>query len=244
MRITPRRVVALASAVGLMAAVGVVLATSSATTSSYSSADLPRPASAPPPPRRGDPFTRSRLLATPTTRPEPDLERLGSVIHLADKPNPRGRTSSVAEARPDQRAGCPITRPGGPRPPRVALQNLGQPMGRASDPGWYGNGVLWTELPPGLPADRADLRTWGPHHTPMVGLKVGWNRALPGAVSITAHPLHGSPALFIAQTSTVQEYGPRGFIPSGLEFARPGCWRVTARLGDHVLPVVLDVPSP
>jgi len=137
---------------------------------------------------------------------------------------------------------CPVTPPSGPRPPRVALQNLGQPMGSASDPGWYGNGTLWTELPPGLPANLADLRTTGPGGASMIGLKVGWNRARPGAVSITARPLHGPPARFIAHVGTVSEYGPTGFVPSNLMFGRAGCWQITARLGDHVLPVVVDIP--
>jgi hypothetical protein len=35
---------------------------------------------------------------------------------------------------------CPVTKPRGGPPPRRALLNLGQPIAKASDPGWYGNG--------------------------------------------------------------------------------------------------------
>lgn len=139
---------------------------------------------------------------------------------------------------------CPVTPPGGPRPPRVALENFGQPMASASSPGWYGNGALWTELPPGLPANLAALRTTGPNGVPMIGIKMGWNRALPGAVTVAARPLHGPAAEFTAHVGTVQEYGRRGFVTSELLFGRPGCWRITARLGRHVLPLVVDIPSP
>ena len=44
-------------------------------------------------------------------------------------------------------AGCPASTPAGPRPPRHALLNFGTLMAHPSDPGWYGNGVLWTVLP-------------------------------------------------------------------------------------------------
>ena len=139
---------------------------------------------------------------------------------------------------------CPATSPGGPRPPRIALENLGQPLGNPTDPGWYGNGTLWTTVPPGLPAKLADLRTTGPDGASMIGLKLGWNRARPGAVKITARPLQGPAARFIAQVGTVQQYGAVGFVPSNLLFGRPGCWRIIARLGDRALPLVVDVPSP
>src|SRR5579862_1204148 len=127
---------------------------------------------------------------------------------------------------------CPVTSPGGPRPTRLALENLGQPLGNPTDAGWYGNGTLWTTVPPGLPADLAELRTTGPGRVSMIGIKMGWQRARPGAVSITARPVHGPPARFIARVGTVQQYGRLGFVPSNLMFERAGCWRITARLAN------------
>ena len=134
------------------------------------------------------------------------------------------------------RAACATTKPHGPRPPRIALLNLGDPIARASDPGWYGNGALWTELPPPTQVSRDP-------HSGMLGIKMGWFRARPGLVTITARPVHGPPARFSAHVGTPQEYGPTGFAASGLEFARPGCWQLRARLAGHVLALLLYVPS-
>lgn len=131
-------------------------------------------------------------------------------------------------------ATCPITKPTGPPPPRRALLNLSDPIAIASAPGWYGNGALWTELPPPTQSTRDP-------QTGLLGIKMGWFRARTGLVTITATPLHGPPARFIAQVGTPQEYGPTGFTASGLQFGRPGCWQLHAHLAGRVLTVVLYV---
>jgi hypothetical protein len=127
--------------------------------------------------------------------------------------------------------------PGGPPPPQNALLNLGQPIAKASDPGWYGNGTLWTSLRPPI-----SFRRDGRHG--MLVTKIGWFRARPGGVTIMAEPVRGPPARFRADVGTSQSYGATGFAPSILEFGRFGCWRLRARLGDRVLTVVLDVSGP
>jgi hypothetical protein len=133
--------------------------------------------------------------------------------------------------------GCPITHPGGPRPPRRALLNFGTPMTRPSDPSLYGNGTLWTALPWGAPVVRDP-------HTGMLGIKVPWFRAHNGLVTITASPLTAPSARFSASVGTPQEYGPTGFAASGLAFGRPGCWRLRASLAGRILTVVVNVPRP
>lgn len=138
-------------------------------------------------------------------------------------------------SRAGNRGACPITRPSGPRPPRGALLNFGNPIASASAPGWYGNGALWTQLP--APSQFArDPRA----HT--IGLKIGWFRARPGGVTVEARPLGSRPAPFLAQVGTPAEYGPTGFVASGLHFGRPGCWRLRAHLAGTVLTVMLHVP--
>jgi hypothetical protein len=135
----------------------------------------------------------------------------------------------------NDRAACPTTQPGGPRPPRFALLNFGNPIASESDPGWYGNGALWTRLQP-------QTRFLRDRQTGKIGHKLGWFRARRGLVTVTGKPLHGPPARFSAQVGTPQEYGPTGFAAGGLEFGRPGCWQVRAQLAGRVLTLVLKVP--
>jgi hypothetical protein len=132
------------------------------------------------------------------------------------------------------RAGCPISTPAGPRPPHRALLNFGDPIARASDPGWYGNGLLWTLLPL---FSAQSLR--GPGG--MVHLKIPWFRAQTGDVTIEAGPVGGPPARFNAQVGTPAEYGRYGFAPSILQFGRPGCWKLHAHLASRVLTLVVRV---
>ena len=131
-------------------------------------------------------------------------------------------------------AGCPVSTPAGPRPPHRALLNFGDPIARVSDPGWYGNGVLWTQLPlfPGQSL-----------HGPgaMVHLKIPWFRARTGDVTIRAEPVGGPPARFSAHVGTPAEYGDYGFAPSILQFGRPGCWKLHAHLASRVLTLVVRV---
>lgn len=130
-------------------------------------------------------------------------------------------------------SGCPVSKPGGPPPPANALLNGGTPIAKTSDPGWYGNGVLWTNLP------------WATQfiRTPsgLLSTKVPWFRARAGAVAIDARPLHGPPARFAASVGTPVSYGPTGFSPSILAFGRTGCWAVHAHLDGRALDVVMQV---
>ena len=74
--------------------------------------------------------------------------------------------------------------------------------------------------------------------------KMGWFRARPGEVTITARPVDGPPARFEAEVGPLASYGPTGFVPSVLAFGRAGCWQLNAKLEDHVLRVVLAISRP
>jgi hypothetical protein len=76
---------------------------------------------------------------------------------------------------------------------------------------------------------------------PWVRLKIPWFRAQTGSIRIDAAPLNGPPARFSADVGTPAEYGRYGFAPSILQFGRPGCWRLHARLASHVLTLVVRV---
>jgi hypothetical protein len=113
------------------------------------------------------------------------------------------------------------------------MMNFDTPIAKPSDPGWYGNGVLWTQFPRG---GFDFLRGPGGRLT----LKMPWFRASRGPVTIDGRPLHGAPARLRARVNA-GDYGPYGFVPAGLVFGRPGCWLLRAHLAGHVLVVVLDV---
>ena len=130
---------------------------------------------------------------------------------------------------------CPVTRSSGKEPPRRARLNFGSVLA-TSKTGWVGSGGLWAELP-----DHGVLLTILNPDTRLYETKFGWFRAAPGQVSVTGTPVGGLPASFHAEVGTVPEYGPTGFTPSGLQFAHPGCWRLTGALGTSRLSLVIMV---
>ena len=129
---------------------------------------------------------------------------------------------------------CPVTRPTGPRPPRMALLNFSSPIGNPTAHDWYGNGSLWTNVPAAGPNRQG---RW-------LVTKVGWFRAVPGNVHVTGSLLDGQPARFRASTGSSASYGATGSTPSLLLFGQPGCWVVKGRLGRSVLRVVMRVDAP
>jgi hypothetical protein len=145
-----------------------------------------------------------------------------------------GATSRVTVTSPN--GACPVSAPAGPRPPYRALLNFGDVMARPSDPGWYGNGVLWTVLP----WTNQTIRDRGT----AVHMKIPWFRAHAGEVSISAAPVSGPPARFRASVGSNASYGSTGFAPSILQFSRPGCWRLHAHLASRVLTLVVRVSPP
>jgi len=93
----------------------------------------------------------------------------------------------------------------------------------------YGNGKLWVgglgahgviAVGPGY-LDRRDR----------VGWKFGWWRVVPGQLHITGRRLDG-PGRLTSDAGTVAEYGPKGFVASGVTFSDAGCWRLTGKVGE------------
>jgi hypothetical protein len=115
------------------------------------------------------------------------------------------------------------------------MLNFGDLIGNPSDPGLYGNGVLWTVLP------WTNQTIRGPGRA--IHMKIPWFRAQTGTVTISAAPLGGPPARFRAFVGSPASYGATGFAPSILQFGRPGCWRLQAHLASRVLTLVVRVPA-
>jgi hypothetical protein len=65
-----------------------------------------------------------------------------------------------------------------------------------------------------------------------LGMKFGWTRGVPGKIRISGHRLDGDAAPLRAVVS--DGYGDLGFQATMLIFPTPGCWHVTAQVGDRV----------
>jgi hypothetical protein len=64
-----------------------------------------------------------------------------------------------------------------------------------------------------------------------VSWKFGWWRVVPGNLRITGRRLDG-PGRLTSDAGTVAEYGPKGFVASGVAFSVPGCWQLTGKVGE------------
>jgi hypothetical protein len=133
---------------------------------------------------------------------------------------------------------CPVTTPGTAFPPKKARMNFDSVL-TSDRTGWVGSGALWTQLPPNSVIEAV----WD-SDTYLMRTKLGWFRAVPGNVKVSGVSLEAPAAVFQSDVGTVPEYGPTGFTPSGLEFGRPGCWRITGALGRARLTVIVDVVPP
>lgn len=64
-----------------------------------------------------------------------------------------------------------------------------------------------------------------------LGMKFGWTRGVRGKLRVTGHRLDGdAPPLRLEANDG---YGDIGFQASYLIFPTPGCWEVTAQVGEH-----------
>jgi hypothetical protein len=107
------------------------------------------------------------------------------------------------------------------------------------DDSTYGNDALQVGLPP------AGTFTFEPGGAGFVatsdgalGIKVGWNRLIPGHLRIEGRRLDAvaPPLRFHAPP-----YGDTGFQASSVIFPTPGCWEVTGSIGDASLTFVVLV---
>jgi hypothetical protein len=63
-----------------------------------------------------------------------------------------------------------------------------------------------------------------------LGMKFGWTRGVPGTLAVAGRRLDGAAPPLIFETNN--GYGSVGFQASYLIFPTPGCWEVTARVGE------------
>ena len=109
----------------------------------------------------------------------------------------------------------------------------------------YGNSLL-SLGPFGLwPEGTVVFRPGGAGFTTLdgsLGMKFGWTRGVPGALSVSGRRLDApAPPL---RFETTAGYGDVGFQPSYLIFSSPGCWEVTAQIatrGDSRLVFITKV---
>lgn len=118
---------------------------------------------------------------------------------------------------------CPVTAPNGSAPP-----------GERSAPHWHGNGVLWTGLAPNHGIGQ--LQDDGSYFD-----KLRWTTIVYHLLSFRAVRLDATapPALWKAN-----EGGSAGSWATAVWFSSAGCWRLTARVGDVSLSVVVRVGPP
>ena len=72
-----------------------------------------------------------------------------------------------------------------------------------------------------------------------LGMKFGWRRGVRGRLTISGRRLD-APALPL-RAQIPDGYGDLGFQATYLIFSTPGCWEVTARVGDAALTFVTNV---
>ncbi|HEY7196018.1 MAG TPA: hypothetical protein VH306_02400 [Gaiellaceae bacterium] len=138
--------------------------------------------------------------------------------------------TTAAESPPQRaadtgRGACPLTLPNGRHP-----------SGQSDTGSSYGNGRLWTEFWPHNVVIATDDQV---AKDGTIGMKWPWWRGARGRLHVSGKRLDGPAAPLRADIP--DGYGPTGFQASGLYFAKEGCWRVTARVGDATLTFVTVV---
>ena len=67
-----------------------------------------------------------------------------------------------------------------------------------------------------------------------LGMKFGWTRGIPGKFNVTGRRIDGDAPPLRFHTNQTNDAHSSGFIASYLIFPAPGCWEVTAQIGDRV----------
>jgi hypothetical protein len=66
-----------------------------------------------------------------------------------------------------------------------------------------------------------------------LGMKFGWTRGIRGKLSVTGHRIDADAPPLRFETNQVNDANSTGFQASFLIFSTPGCWEVTAQIGDR-----------
>jgi len=161
------------------------------------------------------------------------LAILAAGCSASPTPPPSVASPTATPAAAASPGACPVTvgKPGTKPPPQFDKNALPVPWVDT----WYGNDAIWVRLPiegvlPAMP---------DPGQT-TISTKFPWWRVLPGQLTASAVRLDGG-GQFSADVRRPDEYGPTGFVPSGLAFDHPGCWRVTGSVQGHTLSFVTRV---
>jgi hypothetical protein len=64
-----------------------------------------------------------------------------------------------------------------------------------------------------------------------LGMKFGWTRGVPGKLTVSGRRLDGAAPPLMSEMNS--GYGDIGFQASYLIFPTPGCWEVTAKVGER-----------
>lgn len=154
-------------------------------------------------------------------------------------------TASLATATVDvagSPGSCPVTvgQPG-TAPPASVPDPSSLPVPWVDT--WFGNTAIWIRLPihgvlPAMP---------DPGKT-TISTKFPWWRVLSGQLTVSGNEVSGAGGQLEADVGKESEYGPTGFVPSGLTFGGPGCWSITGSVQGQTLSfiasVVVQSPEP
>ncbi len=144
---------------------------------------------------------------------------------------------TVSLARPATGAatgGCPVTLRGSAKKPPLAFVQTGFPVPYVRK--WLASKTIWIRLPrhgiiPAEPDPGGQT----------ISAKFPWWRVVRGQLHAWAHPVGQAQPRLTADVSPVAYYAPTGFLPSGLRFSEPGCWRITGSLRGHTISFVAQV---
>jgi hypothetical protein len=128
--------------------------------------------------------------------------------------------------------GCPVTESNGAVPPGERPENASSVLGNGSIfvGLWPDGTVVFEPEGPGFRDDDGSL-----------SMKFWWWRGVEGKLEIMGRRLDGDAPPMYGEVP--DGYGDIGFQATGLVFATPGCWEVTARVGAASLTFVTRVVS-
>ena len=66
-----------------------------------------------------------------------------------------------------------------------------------------------------------------------LGMKFGWTRGIRGKINVTGHRIDAAAPPLRFETNQMNDANSTGFQASFLIFSTPGCWEVTAQIGDR-----------
>jgi hypothetical protein len=66
-----------------------------------------------------------------------------------------------------------------------------------------------------------------------LAMKFGWMRTVPGKLNVTGHRIDADAPPLRFETNQTNDAHSTGFLASYLLFSTPGCWEVTAQVGDR-----------